>query len=209
MLSHLRLVTSVSAALLVACGASESDADRDATDGGPPTADAKTASAGSAAPWNPRSEEQFLSLTIESEGSGCIDCWSGYVVRPARELCVADAEGEECFELTPEEYSDVLDPLLGRELWEALHDPLECPLVFDAYTRITVDWSDVGTLVSDEATGCIGRPGESSHPYALLFWKIIELKKKYLECPPVPTAPWDTTKPPPIRMLCYACGGNC
>jgi hypothetical protein len=151
----------------------------------------------------------FVSLTVRSEPGACVDCWRRFEVTNQGVLILEDAVGPERFMLSEAEYDGLASIANSVDFVHALRDR-SCRHVPDADMSIDVTYSDHEQLSDPLITGCAGDPTSRAHPYAKLYWMLVALKKTYLECPLFESSvTWDTTKPPPERMLCYACGGQC
>jgi hypothetical protein len=138
-----------------------------------------------------------------------VDCWRRFELTNEGKLVLEDAVGVEQFMLSEAEFSDLSAIVSSQEFIEALQQR-SCRHVPDADMTIELILENSERLFDPVVTGCAGDPNDLRHPYAKLVWRLVALKKAYLSCPPFdPLVSWDTTKPPPVRMLCYACGGNC
>jgi hypothetical protein len=114
-------------------------------------------------------------------------------------LVLEDAEGKERFELTSEEYQEVLEIVLDPTFVAAIESPplaMEMcrPIADGGFTTIVV-WVDLGT----QATPSWGQCTDPEHPFERLVSLFVELLKKYYECPRVDLG---TVQ---VRELCNGC----
>lgn len=148
-------------------------------------------------------------VQIEIGGEACVDCWRRLAIEN-EELVLEDAQGEERFGLKAREVDLVQKIVSSANFLEAQEDLLPCRGTFGTSTVLTVRRENGATFRDPDVGGCIGNRESPKHPFNELAWALIDLKRAYLECPKVePIVQWDTDQPPPIRMLCFACGGEC
>jgi hypothetical protein len=139
-----------------------------------------------------RSADDFVSVTIEGVGS------QSSVQAPGI-LVLEDLEGQERFELTTEEYGQVLDVVLDPEFVEAIANPSlvlkECHTISDGGYIMHVVWADIGTQATPWGP-CM----DANHPYQRLLSVIGELFGNHFDCQVV--CPMTDG---PVRQLCQGC----
>jgi hypothetical protein len=138
-----------------------------------------------------RRREDVVSVQIEQVGRQ-------FTVEAPGILVLEDAEGQGRFELTAEAYRQVLDIVLEPEFVEAIAIPSltfeECPSISDGGFTTVVVWADIGT----QATPW-GQCMDVSHPCKRLVPLLLEMLKKYFDCPIVDISVV------PGRQLCNGC----
>lgn len=151
--------------------------------------------------------DEFVRVTIESGGgsSDCPDlCWRRMGIEAPGLLVLVDPEGTERFDLKAEQYQDALEIVMSDGFRRAIEDPDDCHSHTGGSPTVVIESTD-GENSDDTAGSCTGRPNELTHPYAKLYWLLVELLDEYLECPTVePGTPMQNGSPP-VRYLCLGC----
>ncbi len=217
---------------LFLCGCS-AGCDESERDGGEKPGDAGQGAedGGVGEPLRLRSADEFVSAGIDIAGGTCLGCWRVFRVETPGVLVLEDELGEERFEVTDEEYEEVVDVVVSLEFQRELNRNVtwECGDLLDLETLVKVQWKegqdggaqgDAGVQQARLSDGCFGRCDQPDHPYMKLRGLLFDLKYKYMYVPNCDRqyehSPLSCSLiehhplPPPInRMLCLMCLEDC
>jgi hypothetical protein len=158
--------------------------------------------------------EDFVAIMVELPTCGDFKmCSRSMGVEAPGTLVLEDAEGTERFDLRAPEYDAVLEVALLPMFQDAIADASawSCPRS-GSESFITVTWRSGTAKHVRVVDGCVGSVDDTLRLYDVLMQRLVELKRKYLDCPPAFTVPADLdpeNDPPPVRPLCFACLGQC
>jgi hypothetical protein len=162
-----------------------------------------------------RGADDLVVLSIELPTCGRFEnCWRSMGIEAPGALVLEDAAGAQRFTLRDPEYDAVIEVALLRQFQEAMSEPQtwDCPERGEKESTLRIEWKDGRVQSALVVDGCFGSTDEPLGIYDALLLRLVELKNKYLACPPAFSLPPDidpVTDPPPIRPLCFACFGHC
>lgn len=153
--------------------------------------------------------ESLVAVTVD-EGALSPDCpemcWRKLRVQVPGHLVLEDSEGSEQFDIPSQDFDAIAQIVRGENFERALADPQDCHAFAGAGSVIVVEWEDQPTVSDSGAKSCFGQPDERTHPYGNLYWSLIGLLKRHLDCPSYdPSTEQWSEGGPPVRYLCYGC----